>query len=118
MFEAPSQNMLSEGVDFIDRNITADRIVYVHCKAGRSRSATLVSCYLMKVNLILDASSIQDALLILPNTFFYSIMQKYNWTPEEAVNHLKAIRSHVILTEGKMEALKLFYQNSVLKNVS
>ena len=114
MFEAPSQNMLSEGVDFIDRNITADRIVYVHCKAGRSRSATLVSCYLMKVDLI----------LVLRRYGFYLIfcstllIQKYNWTPEEAVSHLKAIRSHVILTEGKMEALKLFYQNSVLKNVS
>lgn len=24
--------------------------VYVHCKAGRTRSATLVGCYLMMVN--------------------------------------------------------------------
>lgn len=26
--------------------------VYVHCKAGRTRSATLVGCYLMMVNCV------------------------------------------------------------------
>jgi len=28
---------------------TTDRSVYVHCKAGRSRSATVAACYLVKV---------------------------------------------------------------------
>lgn len=49
MFEAPSQEMLIEGVDFINRKSVDGGVVYVHCKAGRSRSATLVGCYLMKV---------------------------------------------------------------------
>ena len=49
MFEAPSQEMLIEGVDFINRKSVDGGVVYVHCKAGRSRSATLVTCYLMKV---------------------------------------------------------------------
>nr|CAG4636617.1 EOG090X0GSS [Eubosmina coregoni]SVE70144.1 EOG090X0GSS [Eubosmina coregoni] len=86
MFEAPSQEMLIEGVDFINRKSVDGGVVYVHCKAGRSRSATLVTCYLMK---------------------------KHNWTPEEAISHLKSIRPHVIFTPGKMEALNIFYQNQV-----
>ena len=48
IFEAPSQEMLEEGVDFIFKNVQSNGKVYVHCKAGRSRSATLVGCYLMK----------------------------------------------------------------------
>nr|CAG4642145.1 EOG090X0GSS [Eurycercus lamellatus] len=87
MFEAPSQEMLVEGVDFINRNISEGSVVYVHCKAGRSRSATLVSCYLMK---------------------------KHKWTPDQAVSHLKSVRSHVIFTPGKMEALNIFYQKQVM----
>lgn len=50
MFEAPSQEMLQEGVQFINNTLDKGGNVYVHCKAGRSRSATLVGCYLMQVN--------------------------------------------------------------------
>lgn len=48
IFEAPCQEKLKEGVEFI-QNIKNEGSVYVHCKAGRTRSATLVACYLMKV---------------------------------------------------------------------
>ena len=49
IFEAPSVEKLSKGVDFISDIIEQDHeaSVYVHCKAGRTRSATLVGCYLM-----------------------------------------------------------------------
>lgn len=66
IFESPDQNKLQKGVEFINRflpanaklnGIPVDRsqlqessgTVYVHCKAGRTRSATLVGCYLMMV---------------------------------------------------------------------
>lgn len=49
MFEAPPQDMLLKGVEFINNKISNGGVVYVHCKAGRSRSAALVACYLMKV---------------------------------------------------------------------
>ena len=51
MFGAPSQEILQQGVEFIKENLTNGGVVYVHCKAGRSRSATLVGCYLMEVKL-------------------------------------------------------------------
>ena len=46
---APSQDKLLTGVDFIQRHGQLNQSVYVHCKAGRARSTTVVVCYLMKV---------------------------------------------------------------------
>ncbi len=48
IFEAPCQNKLHKGVEFIKR-LEGIGSVYVHCKAGRTRSATLVACYLLEV---------------------------------------------------------------------
>ncbi|KAF2896291.1 hypothetical protein ILUMI_09884, partial [Ignelater luminosus] len=57
IFEAPSQEDLKEGVQFInefhkyvdllDRKEPKPSI-YVHCKSGKMRSATMVACYLME----------------------------------------------------------------------
>ncbi|KOB64693.1 Phosphatidylglycerophosphatase and protein-tyrosine phosphatase 1, partial [Operophtera brumata] len=58
IFEAPDQEKLYEGVTFINSKLggvpltgaqVGSGAVYVHCKAGRTRSATLVGCYLMMV---------------------------------------------------------------------
>lgn len=65
IFESPSQEKLECGVNFINKfrcvptklnnsdftSKTSGKSgsVYVHCKAGRTRSATLVGCYLMMV---------------------------------------------------------------------
>nr|CAG4642885.1 EOG090X0GSS [Evadne anonyx] len=87
MFGAPSQEVLIEGVDFIKKNIVNEGVVYVHCKAGRSRSATLVGCYLMEKN---------------------------NWTPDEAVSFIKTKRPHILIHPMKMQALKDFYKNHVI----
>src|SRR5205085_7844864 len=46
-YSHPSESDLRQGLTFIVEQIKADRKVYVHCKAGRGRSATLVLCYLM-----------------------------------------------------------------------
>lgn len=65
IFESPCQTKLQLGVNFINRFLpqtnkipglipenspTGPGTVYVHCKAGRTRSATLVGCYLMMVS--------------------------------------------------------------------
>ncbi len=46
-YHCPALEDLARGVRFIFEQIAAGRKVYVHCKAGRGRSATLVLCYLM-----------------------------------------------------------------------
>lgn len=65
IFESPCQDKLFKGVEFMNKFLPLkNRIqglstttspenvgtVYVHCKAGRTRSATLVGCYLMMVS--------------------------------------------------------------------
>lgn len=66
IFESPCQKKLKTGVDFMNRYLplnekirglpkehsTNSGTVYVHCKAGRTRSATLVGCYLMMVSMM------------------------------------------------------------------
>ena len=50
LFSAPSQERLQEGVAWmVDEASSGKGSVYVHCKAGRARSATLVAAYLMQV---------------------------------------------------------------------
>jgi len=88
IFESPSQEKLRTGVNFIKRFENTGRSVYVHCKAGRTRSATLVGCYLM---------------------------QKYHWTPNEAVDLIRAKRDHILLRSKQWEALNIFYDENVAK---
>ena len=86
IFEAPTVEKLARGVHFINDIVDQDpeSSVYVHCKAGRTRSATLVGCYLMAKNGI---------------------------TPEEAVEIMKAKRPHVLLHSKQWEALRNFHDH-------
>jgi atypical dual specificity phosphatase len=41
-FNHPSEDSIIAGAEFIERHAKAGGTVYVHCKAGRARSATVV----------------------------------------------------------------------------
>ncbi|KAL7093700.1 hypothetical protein ACP275_11G055700 [Erythranthe tilingii] len=45
---APSFGDINRAVDFIHRNACNGQTTYVHCKAGRGRSTTVVLCYLVE----------------------------------------------------------------------
>lgn len=47
-FNPPSLESVSRGVEFLQRKTAEHQTVYVHCKAGRARSATIVICWLVK----------------------------------------------------------------------
>ena len=47
-FQPPSIEFVGQGVDFIEQVTQRGDKVYVHCKAGRARSATVVLCWLVK----------------------------------------------------------------------
>ncbi len=47
-FTHPSYQDVCRAVEFIDKNVMAEKSVYIHCKAGRGRSATVAICWLMK----------------------------------------------------------------------
>ncbi|XP_016041876.2 phosphatidylglycerophosphatase and protein-tyrosine phosphatase 1 isoform X1 [Erinaceus europaeus] len=79
----PTLANLQKGVQFALKYQALGQSVYVHCKAGRSRSATMVAAYLIQV---------------------------YNWTPEEAVSAITKIRSHIYIRPGQFEILKEFHK--------
>ncbi|MCU0721812.1 MAG: dual specificity protein phosphatase family protein [Pirellula sp.] len=47
-FQPPSLADVSRGVEFLQSHALRGGKVYVHCKAGRARSATVVICWLVK----------------------------------------------------------------------
>lgn len=48
----PSMENLHRGVEFALQHKEQGTSVYVHCKAGRSRSATLAAAYLIRVSMM------------------------------------------------------------------
>ena len=46
-FTHPTLDSVEEAVEFIQQQADASGLVYVHCKAGRARSATIVVCWLI-----------------------------------------------------------------------
>ncbi|XP_056269359.1 phosphatidylglycerophosphatase and protein-tyrosine phosphatase 1 [Pseudoliparis swirei] len=79
----PSLENLRRGVDFALRHRERGGSVYVHCKAGRSRSATMAAAYLIRVHC---------------------------WTPEEACRQLASIRPHILVRSSQLEMLRTYYQ--------
>lgn len=67
-FNPPSLDSVSRGVEFLHQKTSKSQRVYVHCKAGRARSATIVICWLVKHK---------------------------GMSPEQAQAHLLACRPHV-----------------------
>ena len=86
IFHAPTQRKIAEGVTFIKNFQAKNESVYVHCKAGRTRSATLVGCYLM---------------------------EKHSWDPKTAVDFMKSKRHHILLHTPQWSALRDYYKDHV-----
>ncbi|TVU20521.1 hypothetical protein EJB05_36734 [Eragrostis curvula] len=78
---APSLEDICRAVDFIHRNEMLGGSTYVHCKAGRGRSTTVVLCFLIKYR---------------------------NMTPEAALAHARSVRPRVLLAPTQWQAVKLF----------
>ncbi|KAJ9551150.1 hypothetical protein OSB04_015195 [Centaurea solstitialis] len=56
---APSFIDIDRAVNFIHKNATGCRTTYVHCKAGRGRSTTIVLCYLVEYKHMTPASALE-----------------------------------------------------------
>lgn len=83
---APSMNDICQAVDFIHRNASRGWTTYVHCKAGRGRSTTIVLCYLV---------------------------QHKQMTPEDAYSYVRSIRPRVQLASSQWQAVKDYYNCKV-----
>lgn len=47
-FTHPTIENIRQGVDFVQDHVEQGEIVYIHCKAGRARSATIAICWLIQ----------------------------------------------------------------------
>ncbi|XP_022965088.1 putative dual specificity protein phosphatase DSP8 isoform X1 [Cucurbita maxima] len=88
---APLLSDICVAVNFIHKNASHGQTTYVHCKAGRGRSTTIVICYLV---------------------------QYKQMTPEEAYKHVKSIRPRVLLAPSQWQAALEFYRLIVQKDDS
>ncbi|KAL5551416.1 hypothetical protein UlMin_001592 [Ulmus minor] len=79
---APSIYDMCHAVDFIHKNASCGRTTYVHCKAGRGRSTTIVICYLV---------------------------EHKQMTPDSAYAYLKSIRPRVLLASSQWQAVQDYY---------
>lgn len=51
-FTHPEFDDVCRAVDFVDKHVELGETVYIHCKAGRARSATVAICWLIKAKQI------------------------------------------------------------------
>ncbi|KAJ6667173.1 hypothetical protein lerEdw1_017151 [Lerista edwardsae] len=80
----PSLEDLHKGVKFVQKHRDSGNCVYVHCKAGRFRSATMVAAYLI---------------------------QLHQWTPQEAIEAIAKIRPHIIIRQKQIQLLEDFHRS-------
>ncbi|XP_042429705.1 phosphatidylglycerophosphate phosphatase PTPMT2-like isoform X1 [Zingiber officinale] len=83
---APTPVDICRAVDFIHINASHGKITYVHCKAGRGRSATIVLCYLVKYK---------------------------NMTPMAALEYVRSRRPRVLLAPSQWQAVEAYNKNKL-----
>ncbi|CAA7391978.1 unnamed protein product [Spirodela intermedia] len=84
---APSFGDICRAVDFIHKNASCGKTTYVHCKAGRGRSTTIVLCYLV---------------------------EHRQMDPAGAYNYVRLRRPRVLLAASQWQAVQEFYCRRVL----
>ncbi|WOH09311.1 hypothetical protein DCAR_0728767 [Daucus carota subsp. sativus] len=80
---APCYGDIRQAVDFIHNNASRGKTTYVHCKAGRGRSTTVVLCYLV---------------------------EHKQMTPTVAYEYVRSIRPRVRLASSQWQAVQDYYQ--------
>ncbi|KAK8693395.1 hypothetical protein V6N13_070979 [Hibiscus sabdariffa] len=86
---APSFADICQAVGFIHENTSVGKTTYVHCKAGRGRSTTIVLCYLV---------------------------EHRHMTPDAAYEYVRSIRPRVLLAPAQKQAVQDYYLHKVKNN--
>ncbi|KAK6285410.1 hypothetical protein POUND7_011589 [Theobroma cacao] len=86
---APSFADICQAVDFIHNNASLGKTTYVHCKAGRGRSTTIVLCYLV---------------------------EHRHMTPVAAYEYVRSIRPRVLLASAQRQAVQDYYLLKIKNN--
>ncbi|XP_071721499.1 phosphatidylglycerophosphate phosphatase PTPMT2-like [Rutidosis leptorrhynchoides] len=88
---APSFVDIDRAVNFIHMNATRGKTTYVHCKAGRGRSTTIVLCYLVEYK---------------------------NMTPASALEYVRSRRPRVLLAPSQWKAVQEYKHWRSVSNTS
>lgn len=83
-FNNPRVDHLFLGVEFLRRIRQENKTAYIHCKAGRQRSANLAACYLIDT---------------------------YGMMPEQAARHIQSIRPSTIFGQREIKRLHDFVRH-------
>ncbi|KAH0906619.1 hypothetical protein HID58_038446, partial [Brassica napus] len=68
---APSIADITRALDFIHKNTLLGKTTYVHCKAGRGRSTTVVLCYLIEHKSMTVAAAFEHVRSIRPRVLLH-----------------------------------------------
>ena len=86
-FTPPTLESVERAVEFLQAHVHRGETVYVHCKAGRGRSATVVLCWLL---------------------------QAKNMTPQQAQAYLQEKRPQVVKHLFRREVVQQFYRKRMI----
>jgi atypical dual specificity phosphatase len=73
---APSIVDITLAVNFIHKNALLGKTTYVHCKAGRGRSTTVVLCYLIEHKSMTVAAAFEHVRSIRPRVLLHPSQRK------------------------------------------
>uniref|UniRef100_A0A0D3EBU2 Tyrosine specific protein phosphatases domain-containing protein n=1 Tax=Brassica oleracea var. oleracea TaxID=109376 RepID=A0A0D3EBU2_BRAOL len=73
---APSIEDITRAVNFIHKNALLGKTTYVHCKAGRGRSTTVVLCYLIEHKSMTVAAAFEHVRSIRPRVLLHPSQRK------------------------------------------
>ncbi|KAJ4832761.1 hypothetical protein Tsubulata_019805 [Turnera subulata] len=103
---APSFVDISRAVDFIHKNACCGRTTYVHCKAGRGRSTTIVLCYLVEYKRMSPIAALEyvrsrrPRVLLAPSQ--WKAVQEYS-RRQPATTACSPSRDAVLITKADLE---------------
>lgn len=121
--DSPTDNLYNnfdEVVDLIHFNIKSNKIVFIHCYAGKSRSATFVIIYLIKhrgFDLKSAYEYVNNLRDIYPNLGFVSQMMCYEIekTNNSTLNYDNIVIDYIYSVTGfisKEQVTKIYYENN------
>ncbi|CAH9066298.1 unnamed protein product [Cuscuta europaea] len=102
---APSLGDINQAVDFIHKNACRGRTTYVHCKAGRGRSTTIVLCYLVEYKHMSPVAALEYVRSIRPRV----LLAPTQWKAVQEFKHRRAASAAfspvdaVLITKADLE---------------
>ncbi|KAJ4958369.1 hypothetical protein NE237_025480 [Protea cynaroides] len=103
---APSFADITRAIDFIHKNTSCERTTYVHCKAGRGRSTTIVLCYLVEYKHMTPAAALEYVRSRRPRVLLapcqWKAVQEYGKRHRDFSVH-SPVGDEVLITKADLE---------------